>query len=195
MSNLNTSNDQNDKKIDAKFDYLLNEITKVHLDDNKLFKELDTHLETKFSSFLCKIKTKIEIKCKDEIDKLRVYTEYKSEIFKDDKSSSITDFVATKGYEKEFEESMNKFKECTNNLTYLETDINNNSKTVSDLTLFSNEMCLDECRKDVKKHRHSEYEVRKCLESCMRYRKYNLEAYFRITFDNIDNKEKLLEKI
>jgi hypothetical protein len=184
-----------DKKFDAKFDFLAEQMNKSNLNDNKLLQELDNMLENKYSSFVTKLKEKIQTKCKNEIERLQVYTQYDGKLFKSDKDSSLNDLKPSPGYEKDFEDAMGKFKECVEPITFLEADINKNSNTVTNLTLFSHETCLEECRKDMKKFRHSEYEVKKCLESCMRYRKYNFEAYSKIIYDDIESKQKILEKI
>ena len=190
-----SQNDFKDKKIDAKFDFIVNDMDKSSLVDNKLFNELENHLQSKFISFIKRLQNKIEVKCKEDIEKLRIYSDYKGDFFKGNKNSQITDLEPTKGYEKEFEAAMNQFKLCVDKTALLETEVNNHSKTLSDLTLFSHDTCLNQCRTDLKKNKLSENEVRKCIDSCMKYRKYNLEAYYKITYDNIDSKEKLIDKL
>ena len=191
----NKQSEEKDSKLDTKFDYLVEQMNKINLSDNKLLQELDSMLEVKFINFISKLKSKVQSKCKSEIEKLQVYTEYSDKLFKTEKDSSLSDMKATSGYEKEFEEAMGKFKECSENITLLEFEINKNSNTVTDLTMHSYETCVEECRKDMKKQRLSEYEVKKCLDSCMRYRKYNFEAYSKIIYDDIENKQKILEKL
>lgn len=188
-------NSDSDKKLDAKFDFLAENMNKSNLSDNKLLQELDNMLENKYSSFVTKLKEKIQTKCKNEIERLQVYTQYDGKLFKSENNSSLNDIKPNPGYEKDFEDAMGKFKECVEPITFLEADIDKNSNTLTNLSLLSHETCLTECRKDMKKLRNSEYEVKKCLDSCMRYRKYNFEAYSKIIYDDIESKQKILEKI
>lgn len=184
--------ESDDKRIETKFNYLVEEIEKNNQDNTK-FKELDDILSNKYNKFIEIIRSKIQTKCKNEMETLQVYTEYNKE-FLNGTIESIDLLKPLRGYDKEFAESMEKLKDCGNEINYMEADFNANSRAITDLTVFSNKMCYDQCKNDVKKKKNSEYETRKCIESCLRYRRYNLEAYFKIMSENIDDKEKELAK-
>lgn len=204
-----------DAKLEAKFNYLFQEINNNHK-DTQMFIEMDNLIQSKFYNLINIINSKIETKCKEEIEKLHVYTDFNKDLansvknsgsvlldttakmgenFSFDNRQAAPTLTPTKGYEKEFEEALNNFRDCTSELKFIENDVHSNSKAISDLSINSNHTCLEECKNDLKKKRNSEYESRKCIEACLRYRKYNLEAYYKIMLDNIQSKEKILEKI
>jgi len=191
--------DQTDKKLDLKFDYLLNEIFKNQENNIKLFNNLDSLIQNKYKSFVSKIASKAELKCQKEIETLKVYTEYDPKYFINNNNYgtvnlSLNNLKPNQGYEKEFEEAIKNLEKCTDSLISL-GDLNSSSGAARDLIDNSTNMCVQQCRKDFKTYRHSESEVRKCLDACVRYRKYNIEAYYKLIFDVIEGKEKLMEKI
>ncbi len=208
-----------EKKIEKKFNFLLNEMNKKHNDiDNKSFGDMDKVIQSKYQDVVNKVKAKITVDCKSQFEKLKVYTEYdknwniegntNSDNISNEIKIDIDQLKSNRGYEREFKQAKEEYKKCSIDYENLISSLNIHSQVLSDLTVVSNQECLSECKNDIKRKagisvngktenigntgQLNENQIRNCIDSCYRYRKYNLLAYNSAIYEKIDQLKKEL---
>lgn len=170
--------------FDKKFNFLFEEANRRFVNENKYFDDLDKLLENRFDIISTKIKTIIQSKCKDDLERLNLYTDYNK--------NDINNIKPIIGYEKEFNEAKLKLNNCTKESNVLIDEIYDKSRILTELTLLSQANCLNECKKNIKQLNQSDKEANNCINACIRYRKYNMHSYYKVLNETIDLVEKKL---
>ncbi len=174
-----------DDKFEAKFKYLVDHIEKQSEDNSDLFNNIEKEMKT-ISSILS---NKIETSCSELFEKVLLYSEKPKEI------KSIDDLVSITGYESDFNNAKNDYNKCTLNYKAVLDDITYNIGTYNMLGLYSYNLCLDQCKSEVKQNKLSECETKKCINTCYGYKKMNAIATYDIVIDNIENIKTNLNKL
>lgn len=178
-----------DQEFDKKFQNLFDKIIQQFPKENETFDQFDKLLQKKHSDLLSKINSKTEAKCKEQKENIILFSEYQNI------NNNNNEMISLPGYEKEYDEAMNKFKQCAENYYAIDDEFQNVNLIFNDLIMNSTQSCLRECKNDILKHKHTEYEAGKCVQSCVRYRNYNIQARFKLIFDTLDEYHDRVDKL
>jgi hypothetical protein len=190
-----TDSSNNHSRLDKKFDFLVEEYNKKDIENTKYFEELDSILQNKFKFLIVKVNNKIFEKCKEQIESLALYSDTHPSQLQSQKGETINNLKPLRGHETEFKEARNNYIECSAQYEYFQKDIDDTSISISDMSTLAKNICLERCRSDLKAMKSSENEVRNCLQTCYRYDKYNMQAFFNIIQARIHENENLIDKI
>jgi hypothetical protein len=175
-----------DEKFEAKFKYLTEIVEKQSEDNSKLYYNLEKEIKT-ISTILSK---KIQTSCKQFLQNLFIFCEKPKEDI-----SSIDELITIPGYEEDFKRAKNEYDQCTNRYKSILDSISYNIETYNILSLHSHQLCLEQCKNEVRENKLIEADAKKCLNTCYGYKNNNALATYDIVIDTIENTKNLLNKI
>jgi hypothetical protein len=174
-----------DDKFDAKFNYLIDTVEKSTDDDSKL----QTHIDKEIKLLSNQLSKKIQTGCQDFLDKVYLYSDKPKNI------KSIDDLKPTEGYEVDFKNAINEYKKCSSNYKFILDKLSYDIETINIIGIHSYQICLDQCKSEVKEHKLTEVDAKKCISTCYGYKRMNANAAYDLIVENIDNTNDFLNKI
>jgi len=182
-----------EKEFKIKFQELYKKIEGKFSKEKETFDELERILQRSFNEFSNKIDSKLIDKCKDEYENLYLYSGYE----KNSKSRESKQPMAVPlpGYEQEYNEGLSKLNECREKYSTINQQLDMTTNIINSIVLNSHNTCLRECENDTLKHKHSESKLGRCIESCLKYRNYNIQSNYKMLFDLIDEYQNIADKL
>jgi hypothetical protein len=191
-----------DQEFETKFQNLYDNIAEQFTKEKETFDEMEKLMQKKYSEFVMKLNGKVEDKCKDKVENLILYSEYQKNTNANLNSNTYNSNSLNKsnpvplpGYEKEYNDAMYNLTECADKYYSISDELYNITGIINNIVLNSSQSCLRECKNDIFKNKHSEYEAGKCIQSCVRYRNFNLNAHFKLIFETIDEFQRMADKL
>jgi hypothetical protein len=179
-------------KFNAKFDFFVNKLENENPELIKITKELENRTNSRIDKLSNLIGQGLSNICKESFNRLFLYSIPSME---DDKGINIDKLKPLEGHEKDYEKAKLGFEKCKLEVESFPNMLIYNLQTMNQIILKSNELCLKQCKNEVKESKLDERLARQCINTCLAYKTFNLVSAYDVMNEEFDNKENFLKEL